>query len=187
MTRKDSAPEFDPRHRIIGAIVVTGLAVVFIPMVLSEGPPADTGAPARVVAAIEAAPPERPNRVVVTPVTPPAAPARAAPAEHPEASGSSKESSPASAAAPAAAAAPARPEAGWVVQVGTFSNAANARRLEQRLRDEGESILTERVRLASGEAVRLRVGPFADREAAQRAQARIRKETGLKGVVLAYP
>ena len=178
MTRKDSAPAFDPRHRIIGAIVVTALAVVFIPMVLSQGPPAG---PESTRAVVETPAPERANRVVVTPVRPPGA------ATEPAETRAEPEPAKPRAAAPAEAEAPARFEAGWVVQVGTFANAANARRLEQKLRAGGESILTERVRIASGEAVRLRVGPFADRDAAQQAQARIRKEVGLKGVVLAYP
>lgn len=184
MTRKDSAPAFDPRHRIIGAIVVTALAVVFIPMVLSQGPPAG---PESTRAVVEAPAPERVNRVVVTPVAPPDAAPRSPAATAPAETRSEPEPAKPRAAAPAEAEAPARLEAGWVVQVGTFANAANARRLEQKLRAGGESILTERVRIASGEAVRLRVGPFADRDAAQQAQARIRKEVGLKGVVLAYP
>lgn len=187
MTRKDSAPEFDPRHRILGAIVVTGLAVVFIPMILSEAPkPAGPGAQRM---AIEETLPEPATRVVVTPVAPPEARsdpvASAAGAEPPPAA--APEPAPPKPPAAAAAAPPAAPESGWVVQVGTFANAANARRLEQQLRAGGESILTERVRLDGGEAVRVRVGPFARREQALEARARIRKEVGLQGDVQSYP
>lgn len=183
MTRKDSAPDFDPRHRILGAIVVIGLAVVAIPMVLSEAPPA--GGPAAPRVAIEE--PEQVHRVVVTPVAPLTAGTKAPAAPAPAASAPEPEPEPVAPRAAAAAPAAAAPESGWVVQVGTFANEANARRLEQKLQAGGESTLTERVRLDSGEAVRLRVGPFAEREAAQQALARIRKEVGLKGVVLAYP
>ena len=76
---------------------------------------------------------------------------------------------------------------GWVVQVGTFADTANAARLESKLRSQGQAVLTERIELDGRKAVRLRVGPFAERAAALRAQQRIEKDVGVKGVVLAYP
>jgi DedD protein len=79
------------------------------------------------------------------------------------------------------------PSSGWVVQVGTFSNAANAARLEQKLRAQRQPVLTERVDVNGTSAVRLRVGPFRDRAAALKARERINKDVGVKGVVLAYP
>jgi DedD protein len=73
------------------------------------------------------------------------------------------------------------------VQVGTFSNTANATRLEKMLRAQGQPVLSERVSLGGNNAVRLRVGPFRDRAAALKARERINKDVGVKGVVLAYP
>ena len=74
-----------------------------------------------------------------------------------------------------------------MVQVGTFANAANANRLEQKLRAEGQPVRAEQIKIDTGKAVRLRVGPFDDRAAALKAQERIQKDVGVKGVVLAYP
>ena len=40
---------------------------------------------------------------------------------------------------------------------------------------------------ATPNALRLRVGPFGDRTKADKAQAQIRKETGVQGVVQSHP
>src|SRR5581483_8095258 len=81
MSVRDSAQDFDPKHRIIGAVVIVALGVVLIPMILSkrEAPPLEhLAAPA----ADEASAPE--NKVAVTPVPPPES-ARAKPSETAEA------------------------------------------------------------------------------------------------------
>src|SRR3989344_1361412 len=54
--RDDARPVFNPKHRIVGAIVLVALVVIFVPMVLNERePPAElkgaTEAPARKVVA----------------------------------------------------------------------------------------------------------------------------------------
>lgn len=197
MTNRDGSPDFDPKHRIIGAIVVVALAVIFVPMILGEReaplPEAVSVPPEASQAAGEA------NKVAVTRVPPPA-PARAAePATSQAAAGTPATAAPEAATAERKATATAKASSsteskasaaassGWVVQVGTFSNATNASRLEQKLRAEGQPVRAERVSLQSGKAVRLRVGPFRDRAAALKAQERIQKDVGVKGVVLAYP
>jgi len=38
--RKDTSEEFNPRHRIVGAVILVALAVIFLPMLLSDRPPA---------------------------------------------------------------------------------------------------------------------------------------------------
>jgi DedD protein len=59
--RKAAEDEFNPRHRIVGAVILVALAVIFLPMLLSDrppsAPPAGTGAM-----------PTPETRVVVTPV-----------------------------------------------------------------------------------------------------------------------
>ncbi len=37
--RKDRNEEFNPRHRIVGAVILVALAVIFLPMLLSDRPP----------------------------------------------------------------------------------------------------------------------------------------------------
>lgn len=205
MTQRDTdQPSFDPKHRIIGAIVVVVLAVILLPIVLSDRPPSPEPNSANT------APPSEPatgdNKVAVTVVSRP--PAAAEPANIPAASPPPPLNTPAPVPAPAPASKPTpakpAPEAkaapksaaptetkpvasGWVVQVGTFSNAANAAKLEQKLRAHGDSVRAEQINLEGGKAVRLRVGPFPDRNAALKAQDRIQKDIGVKGVVLAYP
>lgn len=188
MTNRDASTDFDPKHRIIGAVVVVALAVIFVPMVLGE-----REAPAPGVAPLVAAPSaEAENKVAVTRVPPPAsATAAVAPSAVPPAGEPESAAPPPQPAAPAKAAGSAEaktvPGNGWVVQVGTFANARNATRLEQKLKAEGQPVRAERVSLSSGKAVRLRVGPFRERAAALKAQERIQKDVGIKGVVLAYP
>ncbi len=70
-----------------------------------------------------------------------------------------------------------------MVQVGTFTNTQNATRLRDKLKSLGHSVHTDSVTVSGKKAMRLRVGPFADRAKADKAQAQIRKETGVAGVV----
>ena len=63
--RKETEDEFNPRHRIVGAVVLVALAVIFLPLLLSDRPP-ETG-DSRVAPGGPA--PE--TRIVVTPVPPP--------------------------------------------------------------------------------------------------------------------
>lgn len=179
---------FDPKHRIIGAVIVVSLAVIFVPMILDrrEAPAELTSVDKVSAPAAEAG--ER--KVVVTPVRP------ELPRATPRAEKSSTAPSPSASPAPPAAVArapvkPAEPKStvknGWVVQVGTFTNSTNATRLEEQLKKHGHTVRVERVALDRGNAVRLRVGPFRDKPLAVKAQGQIQKQVGVQGVVLAYP
>ncbi|HEY8554452.1 MAG TPA: SPOR domain-containing protein [Burkholderiales bacterium] len=201
MTQRDPAQDFDPKHRIIGAVVVVALGVIFIPMILGNRgvPPAGTapaGEQTRVAISQVAPPAPAAEPLPAAPPTAPATPAPAAPvpadtapaaktmeADKAAAPRQTKQTQVAKAQAPETRAV----ASGWVVQVGTFTDTANAARLESRLRSQGQAVLTERIELDGRKAVRLRVGPFAERAAALRAQQRIEKHVGVKGVVLAYP
>jgi DedD protein len=178
--RDDARPEFNPKHRIVGAIVLVALVVIFVPMILSgrEPPPELKGA--------REAPPRAEiteTKMVVTPV----------PAEEPKLPESTETVvqvpvEPKPVPMPEAKPAPAKPAAvkiedGWMVQVGTFSNTQNAARLRDRLKNLGHSVHADSVTVGGKKAMRLRVGPFADRAKADKAQAQIRKETGVAGVV----
>jgi DedD protein len=187
--RDDARPEFSPQYRIVGAIVLVALVVIFVPMILSgrEPPPELKGA--------REAPPRAEiteTRMLVTPITPdetkplessetvkvvqvPVENKPAAPVEKPAVA---KKPEPA----------PAKPAAvkiedGWMVQVGTFGNTENAARLRDRLKSLGHSVHADSVTVGGKKAMRLRVGPFADRAKADKAQAQIRRETGVAGVV----
>lgn len=167
-------PPVNLKHRIIGAVILVSLAVIFIPMILDEREPpqelraisdipskGDAPAPGTEAASEDAAPAKAQNKTEKT------AAGETGPAQ-PAASGTG----------------PAR---GWVVQVGLFANSANAARLGDRLRAQGHAVMLENIKHNGGVRVRLRVGPFADKGEAQRTSERIRKEAGIKGAVLAYP
>jgi len=196
--RDDARPEFSPKHRIVGAIVLVALVVIFVPMILSgrEPPPELKGAreaPPRaevtetktVVTPVPVEEPQPPEsseavKVVEVPVEPKPVPEAkpAAPAEKP-ADAKKPEPAPAKTAA-------VKIEDGWMVQVGTFTNLQNATRLRDKLKGLGLSVHTDTVTVSGKKAMRLRVGPYAERAKADRAQAQIRKETGVAGVVQSH-
>ncbi|HZD52288.1 MAG TPA: SPOR domain-containing protein [Woeseiaceae bacterium] len=74
----------------------------------------------------------------------------------------------------------------WAVQLGSFSNKANADRLAANLRKEGYAAFLSRLQTASGELNRVRIGPQKDRESAEAVAARLREE-GFKGQVVPHP
>lgn len=207
MTQKDPGTDFNPKHRILGAIILVTAAVIFVPMILSEREPLDRVAvasaptgdgqqteqvkvvvtdlrrsatepsaakPAPSPEAMAPAPTKEPTKPVPATVAPPTAKATASSDPKPTTSPEPAKTAP-------------KLDHGWVVQVGTFSNATNAERLEEKLREQGHAVRAERISLDAGKAVRLQVGPFPDKALALKAQARIQKEIGVQGVVLAYP
>jgi len=62
---------------------------------------------------------------------------------------------------------------GFVMQVGAFSSLDKAKQLQQQLRAAGFPAYLESVKTASGERTRVRAGPFATVEAAQKARTRL--------------
>ncbi len=227
MAEQDSGPaKFNPKHRIIGAIILVALAVIFIPMLLDEtqpppelkgtpeipARPAAAGAETKVVvrpmASLDApsrdsarAPGEPTKDAAPAPVqesvTPfsgeplkPVAPAR----EVAEAPGAKEAAKPAPAAdkpktakaAPGEKADSAAPKS-WIVQVGVYSNPENAARVESRLKSHGHTVREERIKIATGSAVRLRIGPYRDKAVAQKARDQVEKDTGEKAAVVPYP
>lgn len=87
----------------------------------------------------------------------------------------------------APAAAPAASATGmWAVQLGSFSNKANADRLAAGLREKGYAAFLSRHATASGEVHRVRVGPQEDRASAEAVAARLAGE-GIKGQVVPHP
>lgn len=83
----------------------------------------------------------------------------------------------------------AAPGAGgaFVVPLGAFGNAENVRQLQARLTKEGIRSYTEPLQTASGEQTRVRAGPYASRDAAEKARERL-KGMGIEaGNVVARP
>ena len=190
--RNEARPDFNPKHRIVGAIVLVALVVIFVPMLLNENEPPPE------LKGVREMPPRgaTETKVIVTPV----ASEEAKPRQNPEAVTKTETTSTITEGAPkqetktAPAEKPAKAPAAadkitqaWVVQVGTFSNTDNANHLRDKLKSRGHTVHVETVTLAGKKALRLRVGPFRDKEQAAKAQAQIRKELHVQGVVQSYP
>ena len=122
--------------------------------------------------------PPAPSATVAA-AAPPAGPARrVAPAAKPSAA-----KAPASATAPAAAPAPTTTSpplaavgtaAGYYINVGLFANEANARKAQARLLNEGLPAFRQELDSPKGRRIRVRVGPYDTRAAADDAASAIR-------------
>jgi DedD protein len=192
------------KQRVVGAVVLVALAVIFIPALL-EGPdhepapealdiPASMNdlregsiEPLEPVQQTLIVPPEAVTTVVIEAPTPGAQQASAAvpeaepvEAEVPAAAPVAQPQSPATIAATPAA-------GGWVVQVGAFGQEANAMGLRDRLRKAGFAAFVEKVTLATGSLYRVRVGPETERADAEALQQQLAKNTGLKGKLMSHP
>jgi DedD protein len=83
---------------------------------------------------------------------------------------SKPDSKPAAAPAPSAA----KVEGGFVVQIGAYKEAANAKEVVARMKAAKLPVVTDTVAVKSGTVTRVRVGPYADRAAAESALAAVK-------------
>jgi cell division septation protein DedD len=207
---ESSAPSsgFNPRYRVIGAVVLVLLAIVLLPFIFGKRELRDT---------TRVAPDgESDTQVVVTdlgresgsgkdkggippPISPVAFPpdvvtvpevaAEGAPPALPDKSsaGSTGDEAPAVKTSAGDSALKATPAAGnrWYVQMGVFAQASNADRLKDQLLKAGFDTVS--VESADGGRKRVRVGPYEDARHAKTALAAIERKTGLRGVVRELP
>ncbi|MEE9343051.1 MAG: SPOR domain-containing protein [Gammaproteobacteria bacterium] len=75
----------------------------------------------------------------------------------------------------------------WVVQAGSFTRQENAFSLRDKLRKAGFATQVDRVVLESGITFRVRVGPYSQTADAEKAMSRIGKKFRLKPKILRYP
>lgn len=74
----------------------------------------------------------------------------------------------------------------WAVQLGSFSNEANAERLAADLRKSGYAAFLSQLKTSSGSLHRVRVGPQKDRESAEAVAGKLGGD-GHKGQVVPHP
>ena len=72
----------------------------------------------------------------------------------------------------------------WVVQLGAYKEAGNVKQLLSKLKELGLPAYTEKMTSDQGQRTRVRAGPFASRELAEKADAKIKK-IGVVGKVTA--
>jgi DedD protein len=205
--------DFLLKQRLVGAIVLVALGVIFIPMLLEEPegtlmpgmeelpefraprpsepldsfPAADAlpDEPARAVVMEEASPEPLQNQADAPrePAPEPAAEEQATAAVEPESAEPETEPVP----APDKDPVEAGPLGNWIVQVGSFSSQQNALALRDKLRKDGFVTQVEKVRVEGKTHYRVRVGPFLERADADRNQRELGDKFSLKARVLSYP
>ncbi|MFH1045003.1 MAG: SPOR domain-containing protein [Pseudomonadota bacterium] len=193
------------RRRLVGAIALVTFVVIILPLVLDKEPgPAgpslevqiprqeSSGFATRVVPPAPQMPaaPATEKKAEIPPVNagPPPAKTETSPAKS-ETSPAKSEREPAAKAAKAQALPAEKTEQGraqaalgdqtWVVTLDAFSDAKNVHQLRSRLSAAGVKSYTEPVKTGKGELTRVRAGPFASREAAEKTRAKL-EAMGLK-------
>lgn len=185
------------KHRVIGALVLVALAVIFIPMVLTGQGSLDIGAHRVTIPAEREMPASSPPVIAASPTVELTEPPRGAlvvPMEtntEPRAATESVTSVPIAPAptevpdttlttAPASKGAPA-----WAVQVGSFNNKNSAFHLRDTLRTKGFAAYVEHVSAKEGAIYRVRVGPELQRTLAEELQKKL-AQAGQNGIVVSH-
>ena len=168
------------RRRLVGAIALVLLVVVFLPMFLDSEPKPLNQDIAIIIPPLPG--PDSPSRPAtaapagLAPSGPVVSPAKTetapfGPAPVPVALPKAETPKPEPGPAPVQ---PAKTSEDFVVQLGAFSNAANARALQRKLQENKFKAYTEVIKNSGGERTRVRVGPYDSREAAEKARQRMR-------------
>ncbi len=202
------------KQRVIGALVLVSLAVIFVPMLFDE-PHSERSS--RVISLPEEPPfPEvdMPEPVAVQtpayhieeePAADPIAERRAEPEASVAPAGSTDiatppqpELAPKPATESVAVGSPeSEPESqavsqqdfsrslagAWVVQLGSFGNADNARRLRDNVREQGFSSHLQQISRGETSLTRVFCGPFADKASAEQAKRQLDAAFGLNSLV----
>jgi DedD protein len=199
------------RERLIGALVLVAIVVLFVPAILKGRDPAPAALPEsaptrRVEVPIgNSAPapeeqilvpePTQPDSAPATPVPPPpdskpeaGAPASARsakpPAPPPEERRADSEPPARTPASPTPAA--GAPASAWAVQLGAFSSRSKAEQLVSELRKRRYAAFVLEYRASGQVLYRVRVGPEQDRNRAEEIAARLAKD-GFQTVVARHP
>ncbi len=194
------------KQRLVGAVVLVSLAVIFIPVIL-EGPgdewtPRNQNIPQPPPldfrTDMELPLPEFEGETAAGPVAASPGQTQAVPVQ---ADGAETGPEPVSVPAepepapPPVAAAPvtreppvaAAPADGWYAQVGSFSQQDNAAGLRERLGKAGYPAHLQQTDIGKGSSYRVLVGPEKGRENAEKLLRKLARELQLKGIVIELP
>ena len=198
------------KQRLVGAVVLIALAVIFVPMIF-ETPETGRGTLGNALPTQ----PEREMRDRIQPIELPPPPEPVPDVVQVEESVATAaielveespplpvvqdhEPKPVKAEQPKQPERPRQPEklapdsvkpslSGWVVQVASVQNKDNALALKDRLRSLGFDSFVEQVKTSKGLLFRVRVGPELQRSNAEQLRADLAEKSALKGIVLQYP
>ncbi|OPX56623.1 DedD protein [Oceanospirillum multiglobuliferum] len=151
------------KHRIIGAVILLSLAVIFLPIILDGG---QRPALPQTTSAIPAQPPKPEIKVKIPEPIPTPAPIVKTPEREQWQAGLTENNT----------------LAAWTLQAATFKDEANALSLRDRLRKVG---LKSYVRNRQTFYV-VYVGPVADPQKAEQLKARLKKELGISALMMSY-
>lgn len=230
-TLKNNYPEYDPRHRLTGAVVLILLAIILLPMLLSKNqelvePEADpvvmeitkdgkkvfvsriSSVPAGSTTAtsIKESPADTkpasadkgssdpPPSALFRPLSS-TADRKSSSTEKPAAAKSTKtapEKKPAVKKTASKNATSTKTTvkksplstSGWILQVGVFSQSANAAKKVSELKKKGFNATSGKVKTSKGTATKVWIGPFKDRKSAEKMQDRLQHKTRQRGIVV---
>jgi DedD protein len=193
------------KQRLIGAIVIISLAVIFIPMILEgpddelsprtpEMPPSPTiDYQTEVELPVPAASPEPAETPVATIPEQDVSALPESSVSQPEADVSQpeaplKQAEPHLVKQPPAKtppkAEPAVIQGGWVLQVGSFSQQGNAASLRDRLKKSGYQVFVQEVKGTGGTVHRVLIGPVSDRQTGEKLRDKLAREQKLAAIVV---
>jgi len=204
---KNNFQNYDPRHRLTGAIVLILLAIVLLPMLLSRKPA--TEVPEGDHAVIEIT--KKGKKVFVSRIS--STTEKDSTAVKRQAGGSgSKDNGKQSSALFQPMATPVAPAKstvkksatkqsgarkstakkssktayvnGWILQVGVFSQSANANKKIAALKKKGFSARSGKVKTSKGTVTKVWIGPFKNRKSAEKMQDRLQHKTRQRGIVV---
>lgn len=185
------------KHRLVGAIVLVALAVIFIPMILDGGrektlPPFGQAIPEKpaVLKALESA---KPQPIEIPP--PPEMVERQLVDKHtasikPETAKSEKTVTANIEKPGNKIAKPQIAKKGvkaWVVQVGSFEQRKNALALRDKLRKYKYRAFVEAIKTNGAWTYRVRVGPEVRRSSSETTQKALLRKLKISGVVMGHP
>ena len=198
------------KQRLVGAVVLVSLAVIFIPMILdgrdptvnyitkSNIPPKPERDFVSRIIPLNPSPVPQPEVLSEAPAaasvqvdTPPAETDTEKPAEKPTAPKPvAKPRSEPEAEVVAKPEIVVKPKTGlsaWAVQVGSFSSKENAYALRDKLRKQGFTVFVDTLYSKDTPVFRVRVGPEIKREQADALQAKLAKQLKAKPIVVQHP
>lgn len=171
--------EIGMKERLIGAVVLVVLGIIIIPFFLKGSspdngasqsvtlPPSDSTAPQQqYTLALSPATAAAGAALAPAPATQPQPALNPAPAGKPVVHDIPRKPTPAAAQAPA-------PQGKWVVQAGSYGSEANAGKVVSTLAQQGFHAYISRFSKGGHTFYRVRVGPYADRVAADKAGAAV--------------
>jgi len=211
----DSAQPIHIKQRVIGAIVLVSLGVIFIPMLLNSERSLDDGMPvfgsnipnkpdsistkpkvskfdtnSAIIIKSQA---DFESRVIIDDKSPTVAQDKKKSTVASFASPSSKDKtsdkSPAEKKIITVKKLPSakKPANAWAIQVGSFSDRNNAFKLRNKLRNKKFTAFVESVKTVKGQVYRVRVGPEVKRNHAEKIQKKLVSELKINGLVVAHP